>query len=209
IGEVSKRDVMEASIVREKDEFLGVILAYNVDVSKSIEIEAANRGVKIFRNPVLFRLIDEYIEWVDKTKSERERAEFEKLVKPGKIRIIEGMVFRRSNPAIVGVEVVGGLITPRVSLMNEEGKIVGTIMQIQDMGKAVPVATAGMKVAISMKEPIVGRHVKENEYLYVAIPENDARLLSTVFMNKLDEQSRKILDEVLNINRKINPLWAR
>ncbi|MEM4450149.1 MAG: hypothetical protein QXQ33_04940, partial [Nitrososphaerota archaeon] len=59
------------------------------------------------------------------------------------------------------------------------------------------------------KEPIVGRHVKENEYLYVAIPENDARLLSTVFMNKLDEQSRKILDEVLNINRKINPLWAR
>jgi translation initiation factor 5B len=209
IGEVSKRDVMEASIVREKDEFLGVILAYNVDVPKNIEIEAANRGVKIFRNPVLFRLIEEYVDWVEKTKSERERAEFEKLVKPGKIRLIEGMVFRRSNPAIVGVEVIGGVITPRINLMNEEGKIVGTIMQIQDMGKAIPAATAGMKVAISMKEPTIGRHIKENEVLYVAIPESDARLLSSVFINKLDEQSRKILEEVLNINRRINPLWAR
>jgi len=209
IGEVSKRDVMEASIVREKDEFLGVILAYNVDVPRNIEIEAANRGVKIFRNPVLFRLIEEYVDWVEKTKSERERAEFEKLVKPGKIRLIEGMVFRRSNPAIVGVEVIGGVITPRINLMNEEGKIVGTIMQIQDMGKAIPAATAGMKVAISMKEPTIGRHIKENEVLYVAIPESDARLLSSVFINKLDEQSRKILEEVLNINRKINPLWAR
>jgi translation initiation factor 5B len=209
IGEVSKRDVMEASIVREKDEFLGVILAYNVDVPRNIEIEAANRGVKIFRNPVLFRLIEEYVDWVEKTRSERERAEFEKLVKPGKIRLIEGMVFRRSNPAIVGVEVIGGLITPRINLMNEEGKIVGTIMQIQDMGKAIPAATAGMKVAISMKEPTIGRHIKENEVLYVAIPESDARLLSSVFINKLDEQSRKILEEVLNINRRINPLWAR
>jgi translation initiation factor 5B len=209
IGEVSKRDVMEASIVREKDEFLGVILAYNVDVPRNIEIEAANRGVKIFRNPVLFRLIEEYVDWVEKTKSERERAEFEKLVKPGKIRLIEGMVFRRSNPAIVGVEVIGGVITPRINLMNEEGKIVGTIMQIQDMGKAIPAATAGMKVAISMKEPTIGRHIKENEVLYVAIPESDARLLSSVFINKLDEQSRKILEEVLNINRRINPLWAR
>jgi len=209
IGEVSKRDVMEASIVREKDEFLGVILAYNVDVPRNIEIEAANRGVKIFRNPVLFRLIEEYVDWVEKTKSERERAEFEKLVKPGKIRLIEGMVFRRSNPAIVGVEVIGGVITPRINLMNEEGKIVGTIMQIQDMGKAIPAATAGMKVAISMKEPTIGRHIKENEVLYVAIPESDARLLSSVFINKLDEQSRKILEEALNINRRINPLWAR
>lgn len=209
IGEVSKRDVMEASIVREKDEFLGVILAYNVDVPKNIEIEAANRGVKIFRNPVLFRLIEEYVDWVEKTRSERERAEFERLVKPGKIRLLEGMVFRRSNPAIVGVEVIGGMITPRISLMNGEGKIVGTIMQIQDMGKAIPAATAGMKVAISMKEPTIGRHIRENEVLYVAIPESDARLLSSVFINKLDEQSRKILEEVLSINRRMNPLWAR
>lgn len=209
IGEVSKRDVMEASIVKEKDEFLGVILAYNVDVPKNIEVEAANRGVRIFTNPVLFRLIEDYVEWVEKTKTEREKAEFERLIKPGKIRLLEGMVFRRSNPAIIGVEVIGGEITPRTSLMNAEGKIVGTIMQIQDMGKAVSVASAGMKVAISMKEPTVGRHIRENEYLYVAIPENDARLLSTVFFDRLDEQSKKILEEVLNINRRVNPMWAR
>jgi translation initiation factor 5B len=56
---------------------------------------------------------------------------FERVVKLGKIRLIEGMVFRRSKPAIVGMEVIGGVMTPRVSLMCEDWKIVGTIMQIR------------------------------------------------------------------------------
>ena len=208
IGNVSKRDIMEAVAVKLKDEFLGVVLTFNVDIPKELEIEAANRGVRIFRGEVLFRLVDDYLTWVQSTREERSRAVFERLVKPTKVRVMEGYVFRRSNPAIFGVEVLAGELEPRVSLMNSQGKVVGVVTQIQNMGRPVPSAKMGEKVAVSMREPIVGRHIKEGETLYVALPEEDARILATVFLDRLSEDSKAVLQEIIEIKRRTNPLWA-
>ncbi len=208
IGDVSKKDVMEAAAVRLKDEFLGVILAFNVDIPKEVEAEAAARAVRCLRGDVLFRLVDEYLGWVQTTKEERSRAVFERLVKPTKLKVLEGLVFRRSNPAIFGVEILAGELAPRVSLMNSLGKVVGVVTQIQNLGRPVSSAKAGEKVAISMREPIVGRHVKEDETLYVAIPESDARLLSTTFVDRLSDDEKAVLQEIIEIKRKTNPLWA-
>jgi len=209
IGEVSKRDVVEAEVVRMKDELKGVILAFNVRVDHELEADANSRGIRIFKEKILFRLIENYMSWVeDETRKRRLRA-FESLIKPGKIKILEGYVFRRSEPAIVGIEVQAGIVKPRYPMMNDKGKIVGTIAQIQDKGQSIPEARAGMKVAISMREPIVGRHIREGETLYVAIPENDARLLLREYYDMLDEDSRKALEEIVEIRRKEDPLWAR
>ncbi len=209
IGEVSKRDIVEAEVVRMKDELKGVILAFNVKVPSDLEIEAGNRGVHIFKDSVLFRLVNAYLEWVEKETTSRKLRTFESLMKPGKIKIMEGYVFRRSEPAIVGVEILAGIIKPKYPLMNSKGKIVGTISQIQDKGQSIPEASAGAKVAISMREPVVGRHIREGETLYVAIPEQDARLLLKEYYNMLDEDSRKALEEIVEIRRSVNPLWAR
>jgi translation initiation factor 5B len=67
----------------------------------------------------------------------------------------------------------------------------------------------GMKVAISIRGVTVGRQVKEGEVLYVAVPERDARLLLSKFSNRLDEVSRKALEELVTLMRAQNPLWAR
>lgn len=209
IGEVSKRDIVEAEVVRMKDELKGVILAFNVKVPSDLEIEAGNRGVRIFKDSVLFRLVNAYLEWVEKETTSHKLRTFESLVKPGKIKIMEGYVFRRSEPAIVGVEILAGIIKPKYPLMNSKGKIVGTISQIQDKGQSIPEASAGAKVAISMREPVVGRHIREGETLYVAIPEQDARLLLKEYYDMLDEGSRKALEEIVEIRRSVNPLWAR
>jgi len=209
IGEVSKRDVVEAEVVRMKDEYRGVILAFNVKIDPELELEANNRGVRIFKERILFRLIENYLDWVREETTRRRLRAFESLVKPGKIKILEGYVFRRSEPAIVGVEVLAGVIRPRYPLMNLKGKVVGTIAQIQDKGQSIPEATKGMKVAISMREPVVGRHIREGETLYVAVPENDARLLIEEYRDMLDEDSKKALEEIVEIRRSIDPLWAR
>ena len=209
IGEVSKRDVVEAEVVRLKDEFKGVILAFNVRVDPELELDANNRGVRIFKERVLFRLIENYLGWVEEETRKRRLRTFESLVKPGKIKILEGYVFRRSNPAIVGVEVLAGRIKPKYPLMNEKGKVVGTIAQIQERGQSIPEATKGMKVAISMREPVVGRHIREGETLYVAVPENDARLLLREYGEMLEEDSRKALEEIVEVRRRLDPLWAR
>jgi len=209
IGEVSKRDIVEAEAVRMKDELKGVILAFNVKVDSDLEIEANNRGIRIFKDSVLFRLVNTYLEWVEKETTTRRLRIFESLMKPGKIKIMEGYVFRRSEPAIVGVEILAGTIRPKYPLMNSKGKIVGTISQIQDRGQSIHEASTGARVAISMREPIVGRHIREGEILYTALPEQDARLLQKEYYNMLDEESKKALQEIIEIKRSINPLWAR
>ena len=209
IGDLSKRDVVEAEVVRMKDEYKGVILAFNVKVDPDLELEANNKGIRIFKEKVLFRLIENYVDWVKEETTKKRLRTFESLIKPGKIKILEGYVFRRSGPAIVGVEVLAGTIKPKYPLMNAKGKVVGTVAQIQDRGQSISEAAKEMKVAISMREPVVGRHIREGETLYVAVPENDARLLLKEYSEMLDEDSKKALDEIVEIKRKIDPLWAR
>jgi translation initiation factor 5B len=60
-----------------------------------------------------------------------------------------------------------------------------------------------------MREPVVGRHIREGETLYVAVPENDARFLLKEYYDVLEEDSRKALEEIVEIRRKTDPLWAR
>jgi translation initiation factor 5B len=209
LGEVSKKDVVEAHVVRQKDELLGVILAYNVRVDPEIEREANNRGVRIFKGDVLFRLVEEYEKWVDETIKQRQMAEFESLTKPGKLKVLKEYIFRRSEPAIVGVEVLAGVIKPGVSLVNSEGRVVGALSQIQDRGQPLPKAEAGDKVAVAIKDGFVGRNIHGDEVLYVGLSERDARQLSTNYASMLDEKSLKTLEEFIQIMRRKNPLWAR
>ncbi|MEM3095712.1 MAG: translation initiation factor IF-2 [Nitrososphaerota archaeon] len=209
VGDVTKRDVMEAYAVRQKDELLGVILAFNVPVSADVEREANSRGIRIFRSEILFRLSEDYLSWVREQTRRKMEAEFGSLVKPGKIKVMKEFVFRRSEPAIFGVEVLSGVIKPGVGLLNREGKNVGTISQIQDKGVPVPEAGAGSKVAVSVREAVFGRHIHGDEILYVQLPERDARLLLQKFSNMLDKDSLDALNETVDIMRMANPLWAR
>ncbi|MCS7143076.1 MAG: translation initiation factor IF-2 [Aigarchaeota archaeon] len=208
IGEVTKRDVVEAHIVREKDEFLGAIIAFEVGVDDEVERDALSKGVRIFKGDVMFRLVEDYLGWVEEERGERSRLEFERLTKPGKLQVLEGLVFRRSNPAIFGVEVLAGEVRSKCTLINVNGKVVGTVSQIQDRGQSINVASTGMRVAISMREPTIGRHIREGETLYVNVPESDARALLKSFLDRLDPPSQEALKELLEVQRKVNPMWA-
>lgn len=209
IGEVARRDVVEADVVKKKDELSGAILAFNLRVDSEVEREANNLGIRIFKHDVVFRLIEDYLDWVEKTTMEREVQDFGSLTKPGRIRILPGFIFRRSNPAIVGIEVLGGRIRSKTQLLNADGKIVGTISQIQDKGQSLEEAGKEAKVAISLKEPAVGRQIHEGETLYVALAEREARALSKTYLHNLSDEEKKILEETIEIYRRSYLLWAR
>jgi len=209
IGDVSKRDVTEASIVKEHEPLYGVVLAFNVKVLPDAEEEAKNIGVQIFKEKIIYHLIDNYVSWLKTQREAKLSADFEKLVKPGKIRILEGYVFRRAKPAIIGVEVLAGRIKPKYSLVRaENGEEVGEIQQIQEKGKALPEAKQGMQVAISLDKPIVGRHIFENDVLYVRVPEPHAKTLLKDFVDRLSPDEQEALNEYVNLMRKKTPFWA-
>ncbi len=200
IGPVSRRDVVEASVVRKKNPLYGVILAFNVKVPKDVEDEAKAQLVPIFQNSILYRLVEEFTKWFNEERRNLIEAELNKLIRPGKIQILPGYVFRRSNPAIVGVQVLGGLIKPGYRLVRRDGKEVGVIMQIQDKGKPIPVAKAGMAVAISIEGNVmVGRHVREGDVLYVDVPQEHAAKLMMQYKDYLSQDEVEVLREFLKL----------
>jgi len=195
VGHVSKRDVFEASISKKSAEQYGVILAFNVKVLPEAEKEALDHGVTIFTKNIVYRLIEDYQQWLTKLKEEEQRRMISQLIHPGKIRILPGYVFRRSDPAIVGVEVLAGKIKPGYPLMKASGGHVGSVMQIQESGKPITEATAGMKVVISRKgDIIIGRQIKEGEVLYVAVPEKHLNALDK-FKDLLSPDELSLLEE--------------
>ncbi len=209
VGDVSKRDVVEASAVKTHEPFFGAVLAFNVKILPDAEEEAANAEVQVFKDRIIYNLIDTYLEWLKSMREDKSEQEFEKLVKPGKILILSGFVFRRAKPAIFGVEILGGQLKPRYSLIRaEDGLDVGEVQQIQDKGKAIPEAKQGMQVAVSMEKPIFGRHLFEEDILYVKVPEHDARALLTTHLEKLTEEQQEVLKEYTEQTRKKVPFWA-
>jgi translation initiation factor 5B len=209
VGEVSKRDVMEANIVRDHRPLYGAILAFNVKILPDAEEEAKDRGIRIFQDKIIYHLIDNFTNWLRGEQDRQVLEEFAHLIKPGKIRILPGYIFRKAKPAIVGIEVLAGRIKSKIDVVDKDGRVVGEIMQIQDKGETVSEANAGMQVAVSLNKPVVGRHINENDILYVRIPETDAKELQGKFQTRLTADETTVLNEYVDLMRKkTTPFWA-
>ena len=208
VGDVSRRDVTEAVVVKEREPLKGVVLAFNVKVLPDAEEEAKNRDVPIFNHKTIYNLIDDYLQWVKKEEETQLGEEFARLVKPAKVKFLPGYVFRKAKPAVIGVEVLAGRIKPKILLVKEDGRNVGEIMQIQDRGKAVSEANFGLQVAISLSKTIVGRHIHEGEVFYVRVPEAHAKVLLTKFQERLTPEEIGALNEFIEIMRLEFPFWA-
>jgi translation initiation factor 5B len=162
-----------------------------------------NNKIPVFKNNIIYKLIEDYIQWIEREKSEEIRRQLDNLYRPGKIRVLPGYIFRRSDPAIVGVEVLGGVIKPGSPLMREDGRRIGFIMQIQERGRGIDIARTGSSVAISIRGNVmVGRHFDEGDILYTDIPENHLIELVERFWNYLSDDEKIVLKEIVEIKRR-------
>ncbi len=204
VGVVSKNDVVEAAFSGKKDRSLGAVLAFNVKVLPEAEQEAAALGVRVFQDNIIYHLLDQYVEWRQRLKEEEVAARLNQLVRPGKFVVLPGYVFRRSDPAIVGVEVLGGVIRPGYPLITEKGRELGRIMAIKDRDKTLDMARTGAKVAVSIEGKImVGRHVDEGEVVYTDVPSDHAIKLLTEFRGYLSDDELLTLKEIAELKRKL------
>ncbi|MCW4052751.1 MAG: translation initiation factor IF-2 [Candidatus Bathyarchaeota archaeon] len=209
IGDVSKRDIVEAKIVKDYEPLFGVVLAFNVRVLQDAAEEAKDHRVRIFQHNVIYHLIDDFVDWITSERNLRATEEFDSLVKPAKIRIMRGYIFRKARPAIVGVEILAGGIRPKMTLVKEDGEDVGEIKQIQDRGEAVSEAMTGKQVAISLDKPVVGRNINEGDIFYVRVPEADTKTLLTKLRDNLTSEELEALTEyALLMRKKTNAFWA-
>jgi translation initiation factor 5B len=206
IGDVSRNDIVEAQVVSEHDPYLGAILAFDVKVLQDAKEQIAS--VPFFSSKVIYEVVDSYVEWQQKKREEDKKIALSSITPPCKMKVIPGTFFRRSDPAIFGVEIISGKIRPKVRIMDSSGKELGMLMQIQESGKSMDAASKGHKVAISINGPTLGRQIKEDDILYTSPKSHEVKTIKERFLSSLSEDELKALDEIVKIKSLSDPLFG-
>lgn len=191
IGPPSRQDIIELQNI--EDETKRVIISFNVRVPVDVEILAKDLGIKIFSGEVIYRIVDEYKDWVKKLKEAEYLEKISRVTRPCEIKVLKGTVFRQSDPAVFGVEVLRGVLKPGVQMMKGK-KVVDRIKEIQKEGKPTQEVKKGEKAAVSMQNVVVGRHVKEGDVLSAKLSENDLEILKEIF-DRLGEDEKELIGE--------------
>jgi len=208
IGDVSRRDVVDASIVQKDNPEYGVIIAFNIKILPSASEEIKITGVKLFSADVIYQLTEDYADWTEAAEERKRKKWIDAIIRPAKIRIIPKLVFRFSKPAIAGIEVLGGTVKKDYTLICNTGERVGKIESMQDKGDNKPSTSKGQQVAMAIKDAVFGKDFEEGDVLYVDIPESHYKILESELKSKLSEDELQILDELVKIKRKKDDLWG-
>ncbi len=204
IGNISKKDIMDAEANFEENPKNCVILAFN---SKT-DTDYVSEHVKIISSNIIYKILDDYEAYVGEMKKKEEEDKLNSLTRPAKIEFLQNCIFRQSNPAVIGIEVLAGMLKTNVSLVNAAtGKKIGQIKSIQKNKDSVNKCNCKDRVAISIPNLTIGRQAQEGELFLVDIPENDFRELKK-WAKILSKEEKEILKELAELKRKDNPVWG-
>lgn len=209
IGDVNRRDIINSSIALEEDDAHGAIIAFNVGVHPNSLEDLNKSDVHLFEGDVIYQIIEEYEEWIKQKEEAKKKAFYDAIVKPAKFMVLPKLIFRQSKPAIVGIESLSGTLKQGQKLVNKNGEIVGSIASMEDKGETLPDITRGQRVAMAIKDAIVGKHFDEGDELFVDVPEKHYKFIEREFKDKLTEDEFETLYEFLEIKRKQEPDWGR
>jgi translation initiation factor 5B len=165
--------------------------------------------VKVFEGRIIYQLIDQDVEWREERKRLQEKQRFEHIVMPAKIRLLPDCVFRQSNPAVVGVRVLGGKLRSDVDLIKTDGKKVGHLKTMQMRQESLREADPGLEVAISIEGATVGRQVSVGDDLFVDVPERHVKVLEREMFKTLNTSTQEVLGEFVALRRKSDPFWGK
>lgn len=208
IGPVNRRDVIEAKAIKENDRHLGVILAFNVKTLPDAETESEDFHIKIFNDQVIYSLIDNYTKWVEDDTLHEEDAVFSELTPISKFTFLKGFIFRNNDPAVFGIRVDAGTLRQKVNFMNEKGKKIGQVHQLQEDKKTVQSVKQGAEVACSVQGVTIGRQINEEDVFYTLPHSHEAKQLLKKFSHKLSSEEYEILNHIVEIQRKIDPAYG-
>nr|AKC94877.1 putative translation initiation factor IF-2 [uncultured organism] len=202
VGDISKRDVTDASIIARNNPEYGVILAFNVKIKDEAEELAHTEGVEVFSDPIIYRMIENFMEWTSELQEIANASSLADIPKPTKIEHIPEYVFKRNKPMVIGVRILGGELKPRDVLLTEDNIRVGTIQQIKLNNDPVKKATKDEEVSIAVRGPTFGRQIKKGQSLYIDMRTKHAYQLLTKYNEELTAPEREILSSLEKLKKK-------
>ncbi len=209
IGDVNRRDIINSSIALNENDAHGAIIAFNVNVNQNSIEDLENSDVKLFKGDVIYQIIEDYEAWIDEMEQAKKKAFYDAIIKPAKFMSLPKLVFRQSKPAIIGIESISGTVKQGQTVINKNGEYVGVIASMEDKGETLPSIPRGQRVAMAIKDAIVGKHFDEGDELYVDVPEKHYKFIEREFKEKLTEDEFETLYEFVEIKRKQDPDWGK
>lgn len=207
VGPIKKEDVMNANLVKILDPYSAAVLGFNVAILPDAKEQAITDNIRIFTNNVIYRLLEDYIEYAEIRKAEETAKGLSELILPAKLKMIPDFIFRNSDPAVFGVHVEAGTLYPKVTLITADGKKARRVHQIQDKGKTLEKAAKDSEVAISIRGIEIGRDIDKDETLFVNVPESHVRQLMGKFLDELTVDQKQALREYIILQRSIQHPW--
>lgn len=195
VGEITRRDVLEAAAIGAKEPYLGVVFAFNTTIQEVARADAQLSNVKIFESNIVYTITEEYLKWVQTQEAEKNKRLVEMALFPAKIQFLQGFAFRNSKPAVVGVRVLEGRLKNGIELMNKEGEIIGRVQAIQSENESVTIAEKNAEVAVSISDAVIGRNLFENDILYTVLTPNMLITLQKINA-QLTEDEKDLLKQI-------------
>ncbi|WP_049902008.1 translation initiation factor IF-2 [Halococcus agarilyticus] len=210
VGDVAPRDVTVASTADEERH--ETVMAFGVDVLDDAAERAENEGVRLFESDVIYRLVEEYEEFIAERERAQQDAILDNIARPARFRLLPDHTFRQNDPAVVGVEVMTGTLKQNSRVVNFEGnqpERLGQVKGIQEQGEDVDQARAGERVSVAIDGPTVGRQIEEGDELWSEIPEKHAKVLEQELTDDIPADELEALHVYLDKHRQRDPFWGK
>lgn len=211
VGDISPTDVRIAGTADEPKH--RVIVGFNVSLLPEADAVLADEPVRVFIDDVIYQLVEDYEEHLGAIEAEQRTAIMEQIIRPGRFRLLPDHTFRSSDPAVVGVEVLGGTIKTNVPVAKFEGDgeptRVGVIKGIQLEGEDIKTASYGDRVSIAIDGPTIGRGLEEGDELWTELPEKHAKILELELLDELPDHEVEVLTRYLTTVRSREPFWGK
>ena len=119
---MNKRDLRGAE--NASDPLHKVILAFSTTVQSETADELAKEdcNVEFIGSDVIYHILERFETWTEERKIELEEEKREKIVYPGKIKILADHIFRRSVPPLS----VSGFLAADYTLDSVYSRLMGT-----------------------------------------------------------------------------------
>ncbi len=203
VGKVNKRDVVEAG--NQEPEHRS-ILAFNTAATDAARKALEGEDVQYIESDIIYELVEAYQEREESLAEAQREQVLANMTRPAKIRLLPDHVFRSSGPAVVGVEIVDGVLNSGSRLLTGDGDAVGRVKSIQDEGDSMDSASKGQEVAVSITSVTVGRQIEAGDVLYTNLSGQDYKIIKRM-EDAFTAGELQVLETIVDIKDSQDPRW--
>jgi len=201
-GEVHKKDVKQAAIMKEKKfpEY-ALILAFDVKVNAEAKKEAKHTGVQVFSSDIIYTLFDQFklhMESTSKTEKPKHEAVF-----PVWATVRRGITISNQEKTSVWCDIEGGQLRvgSPMRTLGEDTCDVGRVTEIQKDKAPIDIGYIGDRVWITVEPSTlsVARELKVGDQLCSAISAGSIETLKESCRGEMRHDDWAVLDRLKKI----------